>query len=191
MSATDRPADPKRYARVEQLLRAGEEPDHEIVKIVAAEFDCCKNTVRSDMKALWIELREHSAEKREHRRDAMRYDMEVLRGEARRISRIASTGFSALDREGNPVVIQDLRTASFALATAEKASARLALLDGLNESDSARIEALRQKLAAAMTGDELESALWLEIERLVTSMPEEKWAALTAKRAAIKPGEPT
>lgn len=184
MAATDRPPDQDRYDRVEELVREGE-PDREVVRIVVSEFGCCKNTVYNDLHRLWNELRAEANEKREHRRDAMRFSMECLHSEARKIARQAAAGSEMLTKKGEVVVVQDFRTASIALTTAEKASGRLALLDGLNESDVARNEALRQKLAGAMTGDELEAALWTEIERLLVTMPAEKWQTLADRRAAL------
>lgn len=159
-------------ARVEAMVRKGH-PDRDIIKEVAVEFDVSENTIRSDLKRLWNELRATEAEKRPERREVMRYQLESLQVEAREVAQQAREGFAVMGPEGETVVVQDMKTASMALASCEKIFGRLAMLDGIAESDRVKLEVLRQKLLkdSGLTQEQLDAMLKAEVDKAIDEMP--------------------
>lgn len=185
MSATPRPPDPARFERVVELVSKGQ-PDRSIVRVIAAEFGCCANTVRNDLRRLWTELEEGHLEKREHRRNVLRFQLEALHAEAREVADKARDGFTVMGPEGEPVVVQDMKTASMSLATSEKLLARLVQVDGVAETDKVKAELLRLKLLkeSGLTQEQIDSLIAEEVNRVVSSMPVEDLEAIIERRRA-------
>ncbi len=182
VTATDRPPDPKRYAMVERLVRKGY-PDREIVHQVRDKFECSANTVLTDLRRLWRELREENAEKVQHRRNVMRIQLETLQVESREVADTARGGFTIDGKEG-PVLIQDMKTASIALSASERIFGRLAQLDGIAESDRIKAEILKQKLLEqqGFTEEQLAEMIRVEVASAVETMPDEEFAKLVERR---------
>lgn len=174
---------PERYALVEELVRGGY-PDHLVVKMVMAKFECCGNTVRNDLRLLIAELKETDAVVIAGRRDMMRYQLGALQVEIREVARVAKEGFTVISPEGEPVIVQDVKTASMALGTAEKVFARLTQLDGASESDRLKGEILRQKLLEqqGLTPEQLDAMIKAEVAQAIAAMPDAELEQVLAKR---------
>jgi hypothetical protein len=184
MPATPRPPDPARYQRVEALVRKGQ-PDRVIVRMVAQEFDCCENTIRNDLRRLWTELKQGDAEKREHRRDVLRYQLETLHAEVREVAEKAREGFPVMGPDG-PIIIQDMKTAGMSLSTAEKLVARLVQVDGVAEVDKIKADLLRLKVLrdSGMTQEQLDALIAVEVKRAIEAMPVEELEQIVQQRRA-------
>lgn len=165
------------------MVRRGH-PDREIVKVVSAEFECCENTIRNDLRRVWEELREEDAAKREERRHVLRYQLEALQVEVRDVAEKARDGFEVIGPDGEPTVVQDMKTASMALSTAEKLFGRLVQLDGVSETDKVKGDLLRLKFLkeSGLTENDLDRMIAEEVGKRIDAMTAEELELMAAKR---------
>ncbi len=164
-TSTDRPPDPLRFERVEELVRAGH-PDRVVLRMVAEEFSCHVNTARADLHRFWDEMALVEPEKKLHRRNVTRYKLESLSAEVLEEARITP----------------DPKARAINYKTVESLYGRLVQLDGIAESDRLKADILRQKLLESFSEDELQRAIAVEAEAHLRAMPDAELEALIERR---------